>query len=172
MTAGSTARGQTTMTRRDDLYAFAISVHARPPEARPLGSHRDERGDWPTVEVPRAALTAPFAGDFDAVLGRLAALERMYVEPDGSFVWTSPREGLSWQVDGQATERDGRLLLIDLRGSCPPAEFDRLLETLGWPEQPLVFQLLRPAVFLDEATFRRHAATCGADGVGETLRPR
>ena len=155
----------------DDLYAFDVSIHARPVEATPDGRHLDARGAWPTLAVPRASLATPLAVDFEALLAGLAALPRMYVEPDGSFVWTSPREGLSWQVDGNAAERDGRVLLVDLRGSCPPADFDRLLRALGWPGQVLMFQLLRPAVFLDEATFRRHAAARGAGGDGKTLRP-
>lgn len=160
------------MSAADELYAFDVSVHAFPAEARPAGRHVDDRGDWPTLHVPPAALTVPLAAGFDAALDRLAALERMYVEPDGSFVWTSPREGLWWQVDGNAAEREGRVLLVDLRGSCPPAEFDRLLAALGWPADPLVFQLVRPAVFIDEATFRRHALARGTAGDGETLRPR
>jgi hypothetical protein len=156
----------------DELYAFDVTVHARPLEARTAGTHRDAWGEWSTLDVPRATLATPLAIDFDTMLGRLATLERMYAEPDGSFVWTSPREGLSWQVDGNAAERDGRVLLVDLRGSCPPADFDRLLAALGWPAQDVMFQLLRPAVFLDEATFRRHAAARGTRGDGETLRPR
>jgi hypothetical protein len=156
--------------RHDEIYAFDVTVHARPAEAAVDGGHRDAWGDWPTLAVPRAALAIPLVVDFEVALGRLAALERMYVEPDGSFVWTSPREGLSWQVDGNAAERDGRVLLVDLRGACPPAAFDRLLQALGWPEQPVMFQLLRPAVFLDEATFRRHAAARGTGGDGKTLR--
>ena len=157
--------------RRDEIYAFDVTVHARPAEAAAAGSHRDAWGAWTTLAVPRAGLTMPLVVDFEIALERLAALERMYVEPDGSFVWSSPREGLSWQVDGNAAERDGRVLLVDLRGSCPPADFDRLLRALGWPGQVLMFQLLRPAVFLDEATFRRHAAARGAGGDGKTLRP-
>ncbi|MFM7109295.1 MAG: hypothetical protein ACKOZU_11990 [Planctomycetaceae bacterium] len=156
----------------DDLYAFDVTVQARPAEARVAGSHVDDRGAWPALEVPRAALSAPLGTGFDTLLDRLAALERMYVEPDGSFVWTSPREGPWWQVDGNAAERDGRVLLVDVRGSCPPAAFDRLLACLGWPATPLMFQLVRPAVFLDEATFRRHALARGTAGDGETLRPR
>jgi hypothetical protein len=156
----------------DELYAFDVSVHARPVEATPDERHHDAWGAWPTLAVPRAALATPLAVDFETLLAGLAALPRMYVEPDGSFVWTSPREGLSWQVDGNAAERDGRVLLVDLRGSCPPAEFDRLLAAVGWPVQQVMFQLLRPAVFLDAATFRRHALARGIAGDGETLRPR
>ena len=97
-------------------------------------------------------------------------------EPDGSFVWAcsrsaEPADTGFWQVDGNAAERDGRLLLVDLKGSCPAAEFDRLLEAFGWPEQPVMMQLVRAAAFLDEATFRRHATARGLVGDGRTLRP-
>ena len=114
----------------------------------------------------------PLRIGFDDAFARLERLERMFAEPDGSFVWTSPREGLAWQVDGNAFEKDGRVLLVDLKGSCPPEAFDRLLSAFGWPAEPLMLQLVNPAVFLDEATFRRHAAARGAAGDGETLRPR
>jgi hypothetical protein len=114
----------------------------------------------------------PMPTGFDEALERLSRLERMYAEPDGSFVWTSPREGLWWQVDGNAYEKDGRVLLADLKGSCPAAEFDRLLEAFGWPQQVMMMQLVRPAVFLDEPTFRRHARSRGIAGDGQTLRPR
>jgi hypothetical protein len=108
----------------------------------------------------------------DEAFDRLGQLERMYAEPDGSFVWTSPREGRAWQVDGNAFERDGRVLLCDLRGSCPPAEFDRLLAAFGWPDETVMMQLVRPAVFLAEEAFRRHALRRGEVGDGQTLRPR
>jgi hypothetical protein len=117
-------------------------------------------------------LNVPLAIGFDDAFARLSRLERMYAEPDGSFVWTSPRAGLSWQVDGNAFEKAGRVLLVDLKGSCPPGEFDRLLAAFGWPEQAVMMQLVRAAVFLDEPTFRRHALARGAAGDGEGLRPR
>ena len=99
----------------------------------------------------------------------------MYAEPDGSFVWTSSRSGDAgaawWQVDGNACEKDGRVLLVDLKGSCPPADFDRLLAAFGWPAQPMMMLLVRSAVFLGEEAFRRHAMARGLLGDGETLRP-
>jgi len=164
--------GAMTPMKDADIYAFEVTLHARPAEAREAGIHRDVWGEWPMLDVPRAALATPLAVGFEDALAGLARLERMYVEPDGSLVWTSRREGLSWQVDGNAVERGGRVLLVDLRGACPPPEFDLLLGALGWPGQPLMFQLIRPAVFLDEAAFRRHAAVRGRLGDGETLRPR
>jgi len=155
----------------DELFAFDISLHALAAEAAPGGSHRDAWGEWPTLQVPHAALAVPLAVPFDDAFVRLGALERMYAEPDGSFVWTSPREGLAWQVDGNAFDRAGRVLLIDLKGSCPEAAFDRLLAAFGWPDQRLMVQLVRPAVFLDEATFRRHARCRAAARDGRSVRP-
>jgi len=148
------------------LYEFEITLHGRPEGLAPGGVHRDAWGTWPTLAVPQAALAVPLPTGFDDFLDRLAALDRLYAEPDGSFVWTSPREGITWQVDGNAAERAGRVLLVDLKGGCPEPDFDRLLAALGWPGQPLMMLLVRPAVFLDEATFRRHAAAraTGAPG--------
>lgn len=153
------------------IYAFDAALHARPAEAHEAGSHVDAWGAWPVLTVPRETLAMPMAIGFDAAFERLSALDRMYAEPDGSFVWTSPREGLCWQVDGNAFERNGRVLLVDLKGTCPATAFDALLAAFGWPEQPLMVQLVRPAVFLDVGTFRRHAASRWTAGPGQTLRP-
>ena len=163
------------MTADDDIYAFDITLHGRAQElvgAQPVVAHVDAWGEWSALAVPRELLSVPMEVTFDEAIGRLERLERMYAEPDGSFVWTSPREGLWWQVDGNISEKDGRVLLADLRGSCPAAAFDRLMEAFGWPQQVMMMQLVRPAVFLDESTFRRHARSRGIAGDGQTLRPR
>lgn len=158
----------------ETLYAFDISLHRLDQDMVGLNGsvHGDPWGSWPTLAVPHEALVVPMMMGFDDAFVRLGRLERMYAEPDGSFVWASPREGLSWQVDGNAFEKDGRVLLVDLKGSCPAPEFDRLLESFGWPEQAMMMQLVRSAVFLDERTFRSHARARGAAGDGESLRPR
>lgn len=82
----------------------------------------------------------------------------MYCEPDGSFVWVSPAGEPPWQVDGVLYDRGGRLLFVDLKGNCPSTEFDRLLGACGWPAAPVLFQLVRQAVFVEETEFRRLAA--------------
>ena len=159
----------------DAIYAFDITLHRLDPDVvrTPAdGVHVDSWGSWPVLAVSHDALNVPLAIGFDDAFARLGRLERMYAEPDGSFVWTSPREGLSWQVDGNAFEKAGRVLLVDLKGSCPPGEFDRLLAAFGWPEQAVMMQLVRAAVFLDEPTFRRHALARATAGDGESLRPR
>lgn len=163
--------GASDQTSAPELYAFEAVLHRHPAEAVAAGHHADDRGSWPILLVPRESLSQPLAIGFDAAVERLAGLPRMFVEPDGSFVWPSPAADQPWQVDGNLFERDGRVLLADLKGSCPPAEFDRLLESFGWPEEPVMLGLVRAAVFLDEPTFRRHAAARGAAGDGQTLRP-
>ena len=97
------------------------------------------------------------ARSFEEVAADLARLERMYIEPDGSFVWVSSRREAPWQVDGNLYDHQERVRLVDVKGSCPAERFDQLLAALGWPRTPLVFQLVRAAVFLDEAEFRRWA---------------
>jgi hypothetical protein len=119
--------------------------------------HRETNGNWPTLAVPREDLAAPLPVEGDACLSRLSSLERMFAEADGSFVWTSPREGPAWQVDGNFHEREGRVLLVDLKGICPEQEFDRLLAAFGWPEHPVMMHLVREGVFLAENSFREHA---------------
>ena len=135
----------TVMAEPGDLYAFDITLHGRMPgviERPPAESHADAWGTWPTLAVSHDVLTMPMEMGFDEAFGRLGMLERMYAEPDA-----------------------------DLKGSCPEAEFDRLVGAFGWPRQQMMMQLVRPAVFLDESTFRRHARARGIAGDGQTLRP-
>jgi hypothetical protein len=96
---------------------------------------------------------------FEEACAALAQLPQMFAEPDGSFVWTSPQSEQSWQVDGVMYDRHERLLFVDLKGVCPRERFDQLLQAFGWPTTPLLFQLSREAVYLDEAEFRRFAET-------------
>jgi len=166
----------------DKLYAFEITLHRLAAEdsgkvasgATPSQEnlYRDAWGEWPTLAVPHDTLAMPMAIGFDKALANLAGLERMYVEPDGLFVWTSPHPGLWWQVDGNAYEKTGQVLLVDLKGSCPSGHFDQLLDCFGWPSEQMTVQLVRAAVFLHVPTFRRHAALRGTAGDGEALRPR
>jgi hypothetical protein len=139
------------------MYRFHVAVHARPagisagPETEVAGVR------CAPLLVEPTALGIPLAVRFEAAVDRLQRLPRMFVEPDGSFVWVSDDPACPWQVDGSLFDRHERLLYVELKGACPGDAFDRLLSAFGWPGTPLVFQLLRQAVFLDEASFRRFA---------------
>lgn len=140
---------------------FFVTVHARPAEAhagRPVqlgGLHLT------ALDVPPEKLGTPFHLSFEQAYEKLQQIERLFVEPDGSFFWGSARNEPAWQIEGAMFDRQGRLLCVDLRGTCPEPALDRLLAALGWPETRLMFQLLREGVFLDETDFRRYAGASG-----------
>ena len=107
----------------------------------------------------------PLEVTWEAAAQRLEDLGRMIFEPDGSFVWSGVETGDRWQVDGHLFEFQfaGEPLLhrVELHGHCPADQFDQLLVCVGWPKTTLVFELVLDGVALDEANFRRWAAsTC------------
>lgn len=138
-------------------HSFHVSLHARPPEAAPGPVVELRQLKLRTLDVPRTALAFPFELSFETAETALAQLPRMYCEPDGSFVWVSSTAEPSWQLDGNLYDRQERLLFVDLKGNCPADVLDQLLTALGWPATPVMFQLVREAVFLDEDEFRRYA---------------
>jgi len=145
------------------MYEFHATLHARPAEVQAGPTAQLKKLDFRTLEVPQSLLAAAaMPCSFEQAAAALGRLEQMYCEPDGSFVWTSVhghgvQNYVPWQVDGNLYDRNGRVLLVDLKGRCPPTEFDRLLAVFGWPEVRLMFQLVRQAVFLDEPEFRCYA---------------
>lgn len=140
------------------LYSFFITVHARPADVTPGPDIELQGRKLHTLHISPESLSAtPMDSCFEVACQRLSVLERMYCEPDGSFVWASPQGDPAWQVDGNLYDRNERLLFVDLKGNCPREQFDRLLTALAWPETKLMFQLTREAVFLDEDEFRRFA---------------
>src|SRR5262245_32047853 len=97
---------------------------------------------------------------FDQALAALQQFERLFIEPDGSFVWTGPTEnGESWQVDGNLIDRGDTLAYAELKGRCPQPEFDRLLTAFGWPHATLAFHLPQRGALFSEAGFRQLAAS-------------
>ena len=141
----------------DPMYQFR-SIHARPADCA-AGGQIELGGHWLTALAlaPERLGAVAFARTFEQVTADLGLLERMYVEPDGSFVWVSGRQDRGWQVDGVVYDHQDRVRFVDVSGSCPSDQFDRLLAVLGWPAEPMMFQLTREAVLLDEAEFRRYA---------------
>src|SRR5438105_13817685 len=95
---------------------------------------------------------------FDQAFAALSRFERLFIEPDGSFVWTgSTADGQPWQVDGNLIDRGDRLAYVELQGRCTVEQFEQLLAALDWPQATLIFQLPRRGIFLEEADFRQLA---------------
>lgn len=148
------------------MLAFEISLHPLPPSSRTAPAHADRLGDWPTLSIPREEVAAPMHVGGDDCLAAIGRLDRAFVEPDGSFVWRGGDGGRGWQVDGTIHERNGRVLLAELKGDCPEREFDRLLAAFGWPGQAMAMQLTREGVWLDEGAFRSRAAAAFREASG------
>ncbi len=140
------------------MYRFHITIHARPDDVRPGPAIEFSGRTVATLDVLRASLSVAFGISFEEAVELLEKLPRSCVEPDGSFFYGSPAGEEPWQVDGNLFDRNGRLLFVDLKGTCPAEEFDRILTAIGWPQTRLVFQLVREAVLLEEAEFRRWAS--------------
>src|SRR5438067_10402443 len=105
-------------------------------------------------------IARPLPVTFDQATAALEELERLFIEPDGSFVWTGlTADGESWQVDGNLIDRGDALAYVELKGRCPEEQFDRLLAAFGWPQATLAFHLPQRAVMLDEASFRQLAGS-------------
>jgi hypothetical protein len=103
-----------------------------------------------------------FALSFEDAAAALESLDRLFLEPDGSFVWTGesdddayPASGHRWQLDGELYDRDGRLAYVVVKGSVPREQLEELWRALGWPNARLTFQLVREGITLDESQFRQ-----------------
>jgi hypothetical protein len=136
-------------------YAFKVSIHPLDRNAQPGDTIRLFGHEIATLNVSPEAARTPHWVEFDTCAEILATLPRMFIEPDGSFVWTGQQNGLTWQVDGVLYDQGQRLAYAEVAGSCPPDEFDQMLAAFGWPAAPLMFQFTTEGVFLSEADFRR-----------------
>lgn len=130
------------------MYDFHARILARRTGAGRAGAVRQGARQTPTG----AACTepAPLPVSFEEASTAFGGLPRMLVEPDGAWVWV----GDGWQLDGVLVDRGGRLLYAEVKGSCPGAEFDRLLGCLGWPAAALEFEMVREGVRMEEEEFR------------------
>ena len=112
-----------------------------------------------TLDVKPAMLAQSLNVSFEDAAEKLQKLPRMFLEPDGSFVWVSAQNGEQWQVDGVLYDRHGRLMFVDLKGECTAEGLEAILAALGSPPTPLMFQLVQQAIFLDDGEFRRCCRT-------------
>lgn len=71
----------------------------------------------------------PLPVSFETAEAELAALERLYFEPDGAFLWVGKQPG-AWQIDGMLYDAAGSLQYVDLRGHCPLPQWRRLVLAL------------------------------------------
>lgn len=140
---------------------------------RPLGDTRlvgTEPSQWrdETIATWRVDSQSPalasqsFTLPYEAYAEKLSGIPRLFLEPDGSFVWVLS-EDASRRISGQITDDGQRVLYLELRGRCL---WDDLLAVLGPLDTDasgldFAFQLLPEAFLVKEETFRE--LVCGDD---------
>jgi hypothetical protein len=138
------------------LYHFHSNVFACPSHA--TGGNAIELRGLSIATLRAQPFDAYLPVTFEQAIAALSKLPRLDAEPDGFFVIAGDHDGRRWQVDGHLFDFGMRLHRVELHGECPPAEFDALLRSVGWPEARLAFELVMEGVALDEAAFRQWAA--------------
>src|SRR5688500_14704882 len=91
------------------LLEFHVQVHARPAEVTPDEAVIARGKSVVPLRADPAALLSAWPITFDESLAALARLPRMFIEPDGSFVWVSAAGEKQWQVDGVLHDRGPQL---------------------------------------------------------------
>lgn len=86
---------------------------------------------------------------FEQAFERLARLPRMFVELDGSLVWTGHAASGPWQLDGMLYDDGHRLKRVETKGSCPAPQWHEFLACLGWPSQRLLAHWLNAAALVE-----------------------
>lgn len=109
--------------------------------------------DCETLAIPSEDATL-FEVSFETACEGLGELPRLFIEPDGSFVWTGDSPQGAWQLDGNLFDRAERLCHVECKGWAPAERLDAFLKCLGWPETAVVFEHVAAGVLLSEDTFR------------------
>jgi hypothetical protein len=138
------------------MRPFHVSILARPEGNWPTATRTTPDGTLTQILVPPGQLAAPLAVSFEQAARDLAALPRLLLEPDGSFVWIVDRPGtIPGQIDGMLWDRGGTLHTVELKGSCGRDGIDRLLAVLRQDPQALLVLLMRHGVLVDVHEFKR-----------------
>ena len=93
---------------------------------------------------------------FEEAQRRLSELDSLYMEPDGSFVWSMPGGGE--QVFGMLYDAGGKIQYCDLQGCCSLTPWVALCEAIaGGPREGLVVAVLPEMRLQDLQRFEGNA---------------
>ena len=109
------------------------------------------------IDLPSTKIVPPLPRSFEEVLSCLESFPRMFIEPDGSFVWVGVESKTNWQLDGQLNDGSTGLNSVEIKGTVSTQAWNQLLQAVGWPDAQLLIQLPREGIFMTEMEFRRFA---------------
>lgn len=142
------------MGRQMISLPYHVHIHARGRQVLDASTIRIGRCQITTLGVGPADLGLAFPITFDDAVASLEKIPRMFIEPDGSFVWPAD----DWQIDGNLFDGGSRLHYVEVKGNCVGTPLETFLRAFGNDQTPLMFQLVREAVFVGEDEFRRLVA--------------
>lgn len=94
-----------------------------------------------------------FEMSFEQAFQRLELMPRMFIELDGSFVWSGEQNGRSWQIDGMLYDYNGRLQRVEMTGHAPRHPWEQLLSVFGQSLDTLTIHCLQQQRFINVAEF-------------------
>lgn len=128
---------------------FHCIIHAKPGV-----TNSTVKGTSPLTLETSLASENVFKCSFEDVVANFESLPRMFLEPDGSFVWVIQSNTTRFQLDGLLVDNGTNLISVELKGACDEATLEQVLTAVGWPEQEVVFQLVQQGVCIDQLDFR------------------
>ncbi|MEX0792478.1 MAG: hypothetical protein WD045_05045 [Pirellulaceae bacterium] len=132
-----------------------LTLQVRPPGVAAGSPQSTTHGTLETLAPTASQRSEPLPVTFEQTEAALAALPRMFIEPDGSLVWVSADPAQPWQLDGMLLDRGGKMLSVELKGTAPLECWQQVFKTVGWPEVELMFQLTQEAVWIDERALEK-----------------
>ncbi len=125
------------------LYAF-------PPAARPGPGLNLSGRTLKTIACRESEIAnTVFAVSFEQAVERLQKLDRLFIELDGSFVWSGHDQDQAWQIDGMLYDTGQHLQRVELKGWSPPLAWRQLLICFEWPDQRLLVHWIDLECFVD-----------------------
>lgn len=114
-----------------------------------VAGHATDRDEAQTAMQLSQLADSNFPVTFEEAGVQLEKLERLYFEPDGSFVWVGQTSDQRWQLDGMLYDRGGRLHRVELKGWCPLEQWHQLLAACGIEPAHVVANVVEQHLLLD-----------------------
>jgi hypothetical protein len=135
------------------MPSFHVLLQARPSQTLDAGTLSAGDRELPAVRLEPSVRPPLFDLTFEQAIERLEELPRMFVEPDGSFVWVSRQGPGAWQIDGQLNDGPQRLMNVELKGHASREQVQQLLSLLGWPQTSLLVQFVQQGLYTEVEPF-------------------
>ncbi len=137
-------------------FRFQVSIHAIPSGA-PLKRKTAVSINGCSVtplEIASPHIDSPLPLSFEEAEEQMNTWDRMFIEPDGSFVWRIDPH----QLDGSLFDNGAHVTFVELAGHCEETMLNKVLAMLSEANTALMFQLRNEAIFINETDFRKLAS--------------